>query len=36
MYNIVKAAEAGEVGDPNTYRDFVLPKPLFVSAEKAE
>jgi len=35
-YNIVKAAEAGEVGDPNHYRDYVLPKPLFVSAESNE
>jgi hypothetical protein len=35
-YNIVKAAEAGEVGDPNTYRDYILSKPLFASAKKAE
>jgi hypothetical protein len=28
MYNIVKAAEAGKVGDPNEYRDFVLDPPL--------
>ncbi|WP_197481289.1 hypothetical protein [Oleiphilus sp. HI0086] len=27
MYNIVKAAEAGEQGNPNEYRDYVLPKP---------
>jgi hypothetical protein len=27
MYNIVKAAEAGEEGDPNFYRDFLIPKP---------
>ena len=26
-YNIVKAAEAGMSGDPDRYRDFVLPKP---------
>jgi hypothetical protein len=25
MYNIVKAAEAGEEGDPNDYRDYVVP-----------
>ena len=25
MYNIIKAAEAGEVGDPNAYRDYVIP-----------
>lgn len=27
MYNIVKAAEAGRSGNPNDYRDFVLPRP---------
>jgi hypothetical protein len=27
MFNIVKAAEAGRSGNPNDYRDFVLPKP---------
>jgi hypothetical protein len=26
-YNIVKAAEAGRNGDPNDYRDFVVPPP---------
>lgn len=26
-YNIIKAAEAGKSGNPNTYRDFVLPRP---------
>ncbi len=25
MYNIIKAAEAGKSGDPNEYRDFLLP-----------
>jgi len=25
-FNIVKAAEAGKDGDPNRYRDFVIPK----------
>jgi len=29
MYNIAKAAEAGEQGDPNDYRDFILKKPAF-------
>ncbi len=24
-YNIIKAAEAGQSGDPNRYRDFVIP-----------
>ena len=27
MYNLVKAAEAGQTGEPNEYRDFVLPPP---------
>lgn len=27
MYNIVKAAEAGEKGNPNEYRDYKLAKP---------
>jgi hypothetical protein len=26
-YNIIKAAEAGKTGNPNDYRDFVLPRP---------
>jgi hypothetical protein len=26
-YNIVKAAEAGHAGDPNDYRDFLIPPP---------
>ncbi len=26
-YNIIKAAEAGESGNPRAYRDFILPKP---------
>jgi hypothetical protein len=25
MYNIVKAAEAGRTGNPNDYRDFIIP-----------
>ncbi|MBU2979202.1 hypothetical protein [Alteromonas sp. C1M14] len=29
MYNITKAAEAGMQGDPNEYRDYILPKPTF-------
>ena len=29
MYNIVKAAEAGETGNPNEFRDYILPKPTF-------
>jgi hypothetical protein len=27
-YNIVKAAEDGQTGTPNTYRDYVFPPPL--------
>ena len=27
VYNIIKAAEAGKRGNPNDYRDFVLPPP---------
>lgn len=27
MFNIAKAAEAGMEGDPNRYRDYLLPKP---------
>ena len=27
VYNIIKAAEAGEQGDPHAYRDYVLPRP---------
>lgn len=27
LYNIVKAAEAGEQGDPGGYRDYILPSP---------
>jgi hypothetical protein len=27
QYNIVKAAEAGEIGNPNLYRDYLLPPP---------
>jgi hypothetical protein len=29
MYNIIKAAEAGKSGNPNAYRDFLLPAPRF-------
>ena len=27
MFNLIKAAEAGQTGDPNRYRNFVLPPP---------
>jgi hypothetical protein len=26
LYNIVKAAEAGQKGDPGLYRDYVIPR----------
>tara|TARA_R110000782_G_scaffold19151_2_gene52363 strand:+ start:628 stop:1794 length:1167 start_codon:yes stop_codon:yes gene_type:complete len=29
VYNIIKAAEAGKAGDPNDYRDFLIPKPNY-------
>ena len=29
MYNIIKAAEGCKKGNPNDYRDFILPKPAF-------
>ncbi len=31
MYNIVKAAEAGKSGNPNAYRDFIIPRASFVA-----
>ena len=27
VYNIVKAAEAGKAGNPNDWRDYILPPP---------
>src|SRR5262249_40077260 len=32
MYNIIKAAESGESGDPGNYRDYVLRPPTFTQA----
>lgn len=29
MYNIVKAAEDDKDGNPNQYRDYILPRPQF-------
>ncbi|WP_240618888.1 hypothetical protein [Alteromonas gracilis] len=29
MYNIIKAAEAGEEGNPNNFRDYILSPPSF-------
>ena len=37
MYNIAKAAEAGETGNPHAYRDYLLPlPPMLDKAPKAE
>lgn len=33
MYNIIKAAEAGESGSPNEYRDYVVPQPPMFGEE---
>jgi hypothetical protein len=33
MYNIVKAAEAGETGDPGKYRDYTIPKYVYLERE---
>ncbi len=35
MYNIVKAAEAGESGNPGEYRDYLLPRPANLLADTA-
>lgn len=34
QFNIIKAAEAGKAGNPNAYRDYVLPKPPMFSASE--
>lgn len=35
MYNIIKAAEAGENGDPGDSRDYILPKPANLFTDTA-
>ena len=30
MYNIVKAAEAGESGNPNDFRDYLIPRYVYL------
>src|SRR3546814_20317333 len=35
VHNIIKAAEAGHGGDPNDYRDFILPPPAVRSPGNA-
>ena len=34
QYNIVKAAEAGEQGNPNQYRDYIIPQPIYKNLEE--
>jgi len=34
-YNIVKAAEAGHRGNPNQYRDFLIPRPDYKRKQEA-
>jgi hypothetical protein len=34
MYNLIKAAEAGEDGDPNHYRDYKIHPPVNVGHQK--
>lgn len=36
MYNIAKAAEAGESGNPNNYRDYVIAKPSYKPLQDKE
>ena len=36
MYNIVKAAEAGERGNPGDYRDYRLPRPANLFTDTAD
>src|SRR5690606_33635728 len=31
MYNIAKAAEAGETGSPGLYRDYIIGRPAYMS-----
>ncbi len=35
VYNIIKAAEAGQTGNPDTYRNYVLPPPGLHDADQA-
>ena len=31
VFNLIKAAEAGQTGDPNQYRDYALPPPPVIA-----
>jgi hypothetical protein len=33
-YNIVKAAEEGKIGDPDVYREYRVPAPVFNNSSK--
>lgn len=35
VYNIVKAAEAGESGNPGQYRDYIVPRPAYGATQPA-
>lgn len=30
MYNVIKAAEAGKEGNPNNYRDYIIPRYVYL------
>jgi hypothetical protein len=34
VFNLIKAAEAGQVGGPNQYRDYVLPSPPVIGTPR--
>jgi hypothetical protein len=36
MYNIVKAAECGEEGNPNRYRDYIIPRYSYLPDRKTK
>ena len=36
MYNIIKAAECGEEGNPNSYRDYIIPRYSYLPDSKAK
>lgn len=36
MYNIIKAAEAGETGNPGRYRDYLIPKYAYLETPHQE
>jgi hypothetical protein len=36
MYNIIKAAEAGESGNPNEFRDYLIPRYVYLPKRTGE